>query len=201
MLRIGLLIILIIGIFVCIQLITKQQEPVFVHYKITSVKAARTNPDNILASDEYYLMLHFDQDIESHKKRLPLSLKQKTTLLKCNNQIKDIKIFSTEKLNEGHPAGSNLADIFDFHYVRNLETKYGTMIKEGITIPLSGFGNLVDQDVSATQLKELKLHLNQKPIMKSEHQFIVNVLFENGEIRSDTTECINFEGVQSDYRE
>jgi hypothetical protein len=201
MLRIGLLVLLITGIFVGFKLITKQQKTVFVYYKITSIKAAHVNPDKVMAGEDYYLVLQLNQDIQRHKKRPSLSFKQKATILKCINPIQDIKIFSTEKINEDHPAGSDLADVFDFHYVRNMETKYGTLIKEGLTVPLNNFENLVDQDNGASQLKDLKLRLSQKPIMKSEHQFIINVVFENGELWSDTTECISFEGVKSDYQE
>jgi hypothetical protein len=199
MVRIGLLIIFIAGIFVCFKLAGKNQKPVLAYYKINSVKASHSNPNNVIADKEYYLTLQFAQDMERYNKKSPFRSKRKMTILKCRNEIKDIKIFSTEKINENHLAGDNLADIFNFHYIKNMETKYGTMIKEGLTIPISEFENVVDQGNDARQIKNLKLHLSQKPIMKSEHQFIVNVLFENGEMWADTTECISFEGVKSNY--
>jgi hypothetical protein len=194
MLRIGLLLVLITGIFVCFKIIKKRENSPYTYYKITPIKAASLNPDKVRMSDDYYLMLQFDRNFENHKKN-PLGLKKKTAILKCSNQIEDIKIFSTEKVNEIHPAGKDLSALFDFHYIRNMETKYGTMIKEGIIIPLSEFENLVDQDNPGNQLNELKLRLTQKPIMQSEHQFIINVYFKNGETWCDTTECISFDGV------
>lgn len=195
MLRIGLVLTLITGIFFCIKAITTQRNSSFTYYKITSIKASHINEGKVKMGDEYYLMLQLSQDMEENKKRL-LSSKQKPAVLKCRNQIREIKIFSTEKINEAHLAGADLANAFDFHYIRNMETKYGIMIKEGITIPISEFQNFVDQDNDGNQLKELRLRLNQKPVMKSEHQFIVSVIFENGEVKSDTTECISFEGVE-----
>jgi hypothetical protein len=194
MLRIGLLVVFITGIYFFVRVIRKQQNPAFVYFRINPIKAAHDNHDKIINNEEYYLSLKFDHHLVIHKKRFPLS-KPKATILKCSNQISDIKIFSTEKMNEMHPAGKDISGIFDFHYIRNLQTKYGTMIKEGVIIPLSEFENIVDQDNAANQLKELKLRLSQKPVMKSEHQFIINIFFENGEIWSDTTGCISFEGV------
>ena len=73
MLRIGLLVLLITGIFVGFKLITKQQKTVFVYYKITSIKAAHVNPDKVMAGEDYYLVLQLNQDIQRHKKRPSLS--------------------------------------------------------------------------------------------------------------------------------
>jgi hypothetical protein len=198
MIRIGLLILLIIGIFGVFKLINTQKSPALSYYRFTSVKAVHLNTNNVLLNDEYFLVLQFNQQIQKNNKR-PLSLKQKSLTLECSNQVSDIKIFSTEKVNEEHPAGKDISGLFNFHYIKNTETKYGTLIKEGITVPVSEFENIVDQDKDLKQFKDLKLKFSQKPILESEHQFIVQVFFENGEVKSDTTECISFEGLKYNY--
>jgi hypothetical protein len=195
MLRIGTISIVIAGVYACIMAFSKSSSPCSANYKFSSFKASHGCDGKVETSDDYHLQLLFGQDLTSPEKTVR-KFKEKNITLKCINPISDIKIFSTEKINETSPAGKDISGLFTFRYIRNLETKYGTMIKEGIEIPVSEFENLVDQDNSADQLKQLNLRLVQKPILESELQFIIQVSFENGEVMSDTTECIAFEGVK-----
>jgi hypothetical protein len=194
MLRIGVVTIILAGIYASIKGFTKAPAPEISTYRISSFNAEHGCFGEVQVSDDYHLLLLFDQDLKKLKKPA-LRFRRKHPYVKCSNQIKDIKIFSTEKINETHPAGEEISDLFIFHYVRNMENKYGTLIKEGMAVPLSEFENLVDQDNSAKQFRRLSLRLAQKPIIESELQFIVQVFFENGEVKSDTTECISFEGI------
>jgi hypothetical protein len=194
MLRIGIITILITGVYVCIMAFSKVSSPDSVNYRFFSFKASHGCHGKVKTPNDYHLQLLFEQEMTSQDKSA-LNFKENNTRLKCINRISDIKIFSTEKINETSPAGKDISGLFTFRYIRNLETKYGTMIKEGVEIPVSEFENLVDQDNSADQLKQINLRLVHKPILESEHQFIIQVFLENGEIKSDTTECISFEGI------
>jgi hypothetical protein len=198
MLRIGIITILIAGVYICIMAFSKASPTVSADYKFSSFKASHGCDEKVQTSDDYYLRLSFEQNLTSSDKS-GLKPEEKNSRLKCINRISDIRIFSTEEINETYPAGKDISGLFTFRYIRNLETKYGTMIKEGIEIPVSNFENLVDQDKSADQLKQLSIKLVQKPILESEHQFIIQVFFENGELKSDTTECISFEGIKTGY--
>jgi hypothetical protein len=196
MLRIGIITILIVGIYVSIMAFSEASSPGSANYKFSSFKAVHGCDGKVQTSDDYHLLLLFERTITRSDKPV-LNFQEKNIPFKCGNKIREIRIFSTEKINETSPAGQDISGLFNFRYIRNLETKYGTMIKEGVEIPVSEFENLVDQDNSADQLKQLNLRLVQKPILESEHQFIVHIFFEDGEVKSDTTECIAFEGVKT----
>ncbi|MFL5729567.1 MAG: DUF5034 domain-containing protein [Cytophagaceae bacterium] len=198
MVRIIVLLMLGIGIYLSIQAFSKNRKTSFHSYKITSVKAKHANQERVLYEEDYHMMLKFEHKVDKTKKK-PSFKKKDSKALRCSNEITNIQVFSTEKVNEAHPAGKDLSGLFDFHYIRNLESKYGTLIKEGMTVPLSEFENLVDQDNAASQVRLLTLRMRQKPILSSDHQFVVRVLFENGEVKTDTTECIHFEGLPEDY--
>jgi hypothetical protein len=198
MLRIGIIVILIAGIYISIKAFSKESSSGFCNYKFSSFKAAHGCDGEVQTSDNYYLQLLFEQEL-TRPDNTAFNLNERNSRLKCINRISDIRIFSTEKINEAYPAGKDISGLFTFRYIRNLETKYGTLIKEGVEIPVSEFENLVDQDNSADQFKQLNSRLVQKPILESEHQFIIQVFFENGEVKSDTTECISFEGIKTGY--
>jgi hypothetical protein len=165
-------------------------------YRITSLNASHFNKSRIVNyNEDYYMQLSFVQSLDTLKYKRNKKKNTKPSYVALN-PITELNIVSTAKLDELHQANSDITSLFNFHYVRKLKSTQGSLIKEGMTIPLNDFTYTVNQNESAGQLKELKLKLKQKPVMQSQLQFIVTAKLENGEILRDTTSEITFEGVR-----
>jgi hypothetical protein len=164
-------------------------------YRIVLLKASHLKDTNVVKySQPYYLKIAFLHKTRQLKeKEEKMQLEYSTAI----NPIIDLKIKSTEPIDELHPAKSDISSLFDFHYIRTIKTKQGNLIKEGITVPLNDFTNTINQNESFNQLKELKLKLRQKPVLQSEHRFIVTATLKNGEVLCDSTSKIIFEGIRT----
>jgi hypothetical protein len=161
-------------------------------YQITLIKATHLKNANIVDYNEpYYLKLTFIEKADPLKERKKLQ----APLYNMINPISEIKIISTEKMDEQHEARTDISSLFDFHYIRRVRSMKGSLVKERITVPFNDFINTVNQTESLNQLKELKLMLRQKPVLQSEHKFIIIARLQNGEVLRDTTSGIIFEGI------
>jgi hypothetical protein len=170
----------------------KKHFPKETPYQITFIRATHLKDKPIVDYNEpYYLKLSFIEKVDSSKQRKS----QHSILYHLINPISEIKIISTEKMDEQHHAMSDISSLFDFHYIRRIRSIKGSLVKERITVPFNDFTNTVNQSESLNQLKELKLMLRQKPVLQSKHRFIIIARLQNGEVLSDTTTGIIFEGI------
>jgi hypothetical protein len=194
MCRLLILIIFIAGAAIGFSRISRIFPEKKTNYQITALNASHIKNTSIIDyNEDYCLRLSFVHNNDS----LPKKNKEKDIERSyyAINPITELKIVSTAKLDETHPAFTDISALFNFHYVRNLKTTQGCLIKEGMTIPLNDFIYTINQNESVHQLKEFKLQLTQKPILQSQLQFIVTAKLENGQILSDTTSKITFEGI------